>query len=168
MLKWSPLLRKLHIWSFQLSQALKLSTAYRQKNNREADHKQQTADVALDVFNYKLTLLACGSGQLKLYFCISLLNQIYFVPYTLSTRFSLFIYRITSTDYNLQTLLQTQFFSKHYLNKYMYKYICINIYIYIFIFIYLYTYIIYLYTYMSEMQGHRAILQKDPQYLRSR
>ena len=98
MLKWSPLLGKLHIWSFQLSQALKPPTAYRQKNSREANHKQQTGDVGFGVFSHKVTLLACGSGPAQIVFLYSTIKlNIYFVSYTLSTRFSLFIYRITST-----------------------------------------------------------------------
>ena len=100
LLKWLPLLGKLLIWSFQLSQALKPSTAYRQKNSREADHKRQTGDVGFGVLSRKVTLLACGSGLAQivfLYFIIK--SNIYFVSYTLSTRFSLFIYRITSTGY---------------------------------------------------------------------
>ena len=115
MLKWSPLLRKLHIWSFQLSQALKPSTAYRQKNSREADHKLYIGDVGFGVFSYKVTLLACGSGPAQIVFLYSTIKlNIYFVSYTLSTRFSLFIYRITSTILIASSLQLLKFVSGEY------------------------------------------------------
>ena len=60
------------------------------------------ATLASGFFSYKVTLLACGSGPAQILFLliITLLYSIYiyFVPYTLSTRFSLFIHLITSTN----------------------------------------------------------------------
>ena len=86
-----------------------------QKNSREADHKQQRGDVGFGVFSYKVTLLACGSGPAQIVFLYSTIKlNIYFVSYTLSTRFSLFIYRITSTILIASSLQLLKFVSGEY------------------------------------------------------
>ena len=86
-----------------------------QKNSREADHKQQRGDVDFGVFSYKVTLLACGSGPAQIVFLYSTIKlNIYFVSYTLSARFSLFIYRITSTILIASSLQLLKFVSGEY------------------------------------------------------